>query len=281
LQYKKNAFYKAYLHGFCNRLVQLIFIQMTKKILVIIAAIIALQNGKAQNLQSLLGKKSNTNTDTSKPTNTLQQAKNLLGKSNASSSNISDGLKEALTVGAERTVAQLSKTDGFLGNQAIKILFPPEAQVIEQKLRAIGMGKQVDDAIVSLNRAAEDAAKSATPIFVNAIKNITLQDAMGILRGNDTAATSYLKGNTLQPISNAFKPVITQSLDKVNATQHWATIVNAYNRISFKKVNPDLAGYVTEKATDGLFKQIGEEEKKIRQNPAARSTQLLQQVFGK
>jgi Protein of unknown function (DUF4197) len=255
---------------------------MKKLLLLILTG--AVLSTQAQNLPNIFNKKK-PSADTAKKTGgLLEQAKGILGNAsggNLSNVDISNGLKEALSVGAERTVQQLSKVDGFLGNAALKILLPPEAQVIEQKLRAIGMGKQIDEAIVSLNRAAEDAATSAAPIFINAIKNITLQDAMGILKGADTAATGYLKQNTLQPITNAFTPIITQSLDKVNATKHWSTIINAYNKISFKKVNPNLASYVTERATDGLFKQICEEEKKIRQNPAARSTALLQKVFSK
>lgn len=193
---------------------------------------------------------------------------------------IAAGLKEALTIGATKGAAALSATDGFFKNAALKILLPPEAAKIERTLRSVGMGRQVDQAILSINRAAEDACKTAAPIFVNAIKQMTVTDAIGILKGADTAATSYLKRTTSAPLTSAFKPVIDSSLQKTDATKHWTSLVNAYNKFSLQKINPSLSDYVTEKALTGIYSQIALEEKNIRQNPAARATDLLKKVFG-
>lgn len=144
------------------------------------------------------------------------------------------------------------------------------------------MGKLVDDAILSMNRAAEDAAKSAAPIFLDAVKGMSFQDALGILKGPDTAATSYLKGKTLPALTSAFRPVIDGALEKTGATRHWKTVFETYNKLptSFSKVNPDLSSYVTERALSGLFFQVAEEEQKIRKDPAARVTETLKKVFG-
>jgi len=196
-----------------------------------------------------------------------------------STNEIANGLKEALISGVTKGASSLSKPDGFFANAALKILLPAEAKKIESTLRSIGMGKQVDEAILSMNRAAEDACKSATPIFTNAIKQMTVTDAIGILKGSDTAATSYLQTKTTTELTNAFRPVIENSLQKTNATGQWKTLVGAYNQISFKKINPDLAGFVTEKSMSGIYQQIALEEKEIRKNPAARTTDLLKKVF--
>jgi len=201
-------------------------------------------------------------------------------KGNTNGSNIAAGLKEALQVGTERSVQKLSVLDGFFANAMIKILMPYEAKKVEQKLRAIGFGNMVDNAILSMNRAAEDASKSAAPIFINAIKQMTIQDAVGILRGNDFAATDFLKSKTSAALTNAFRPVIESSLQKVNATKYWNTIFSTYNKLSFNKINPDLSAYVTDKALSGIFYQVRLEEQKIRKDPAARTTDLLRQVFG-
>jgi Protein of unknown function (DUF4197) len=189
------------------------------------------------------------------------------------------GLKEALTVGAEKGSAQLSAVNGFFENAAIKILMPEEAKKAEQKLRSIGFGKQVDQAILSMNRGAEDAAKSAAPIFVNAIKQMSIQDAMGILRGGNNAATNYLKSKTTPQLTEAFRPVIEASLKKVDATKYWNTVFTTYNQFTKEKVNPDLPAYVTEKALQGIFVQLASEEEKIRKDPLARTTDILKKVF--
>ncbi len=199
-----------------------------------------------------------------------------------SNSEIIAGLKQALEIGSRNSSNQLHAVNGYFGNQLIKIAMPPEAQKIERTLRSLGFGKQVDQAILSMNRAAEDAAVKAAPIFVNAIKGMTIQDGLGILKGGNGAATSYLKGRTTAQLTNAFRPVINNSLNKVNATKYWTDIINIYNRLptTFNKVNPDLAAYVTERALHGLFVTVEQEENKIRQNPSARVNDLLRKVFG-
>ena len=143
----------------------------------------------------------------------------------------------------------------------------------------MGLGKQVDNAILSMNRAAEDAAKNAAPIFVNAIKQMSIQDAFGILKGGDFAATNYLKQKTTASLTEAFRPVIENSLRKVNATKYWNTVFSTYNKFSAEKVNTDLPAYVTEKAMAGIFYQVGQEEQKIRKDPVARTTDILKKVF--
>ncbi len=185
-----------------------------------------------------------------------------------------------MQIGTDRGTQKLSAVDGFFANAVIKILMPPEAKNVEQKLRSLGFGKLVDNTILTLNRAAEDAAKSAAPVFINAIKQITIQDALGILKGGDFAATDYLKSKTTAQLTTAFKPIIDASLNKVNATKYWNTIFSTYNRFSLNKVNPDLQAYVTDKAMSGIFYQIGLEEQKIRKDPLARTTDLLKKVFG-
>ncbi len=196
------------------------------------------------------------------------------------SSNIAAGLKEALQVGTERSVQKLSSIDGFFANAMIKILLPEEAKKVEQKLRTLGFGNQVENAILSMNRGAEDAAKSAAPIFINAIKQMSFQDAMGILKGGDSAATKYLHEKTISALTEAFRPVIENSLAKVDATKHWNTVFTTYNKFSSEKVNTDLPTYVTEKALAGIFYQVAQEEMKIRKDPLARSSDILRKVFG-
>jgi len=139
---------------------------------------------------------------------------------------------------------------------------PPEAAKVEESLRKIGLGSQVDAAILNMNRAAEDASKTASPIFVNAIKNMSFTDAWAILRGDDKAATNYLQRQTTAELTNAFKPIIETALAKLDATKHWNTLFSNYNKFSFKKVNPDLTAYVTEKALSGIFYQLAIEEQK-------------------
>jgi hypothetical protein len=197
------------------------------------------------------------------------------------SDEIAKGLKEALQVGTSRSINLLSKPDGFFGNAAVKILMPPEAEKIEKTLRNLGFGKQVDDAILSMNRAAEDASKSAAPIFVKAIQDMSMDDAVGILKGKDDAATKYLQTKTTDSLTKNFRPIIEESLRKVDATKSWNTIVSQYNKFSFKKINPDLAAYVTEKSLNGIYLQIAAEEAKIRKDPIARSSDLLKKLFGK
>ena len=204
------------------------------------------------------------------------------GASSLSNEEIIAGLKEALSVGAQNSSNKLSALDGFFANAAIKVLMPAEAKKVETTLRNAGMGEMVDNAILSMNRAAEEASKSAAPIFVDAIKQMGFQDALSILKGTDTAATSYLKGKTLTALTTAFKPVIDQALLKTDATKHWKTVFETYNKLptTFKKINTDLSGYVTDKALSGLFYQVAIEEQKIRKDPAARVNDVLKKVFG-
>ena len=209
-------------------------------------------------------------------------AKNVIEEtsSDLSEEEVGKALKEALTIGIEKGVEQLSKPDGYFKDLAIKIPMPKEAKSVEEKLRAIGQGKAVDNAIESMNRAAEDAANGAKDIFVVAINELSLKDVMNILNGNDDAATRFLEDHTRTQLVEKFKPVIKVSLDKVGATKYWNTVFTSYNKLPFvKQVNPDLDDYVTNKAIDGLFVQIAKEEKEIRKNPAARITDLLKKVF--
>jgi hypothetical protein len=212
--------------------------------------------------------------------NTIQQNVPAAGNGQLSTADIASGLKEALQIGAQNSAGQLSALDGFFKNAAIKILLPQEAQKVEKTLRDLGMGSLVDKAILSVNRAAEDATKSAAPIFVDAIKSMTIQDALGILKGGDFAATDYLKSKTTTSLTAAFKPVIQQSLDKVSATKYWSDVFTTYNKFATNKINPDLSGFVTDKAITGIFYQVGLEEQKIRKDPVARVTDLLKKVFG-
>jgi len=194
---------------------------------------------------------------------------------------VGSGLREALTKGVEKGVDQLSKPDGYFGDLEIKIPLPEEAANVETKLRNMGQGQKVDEAIESINRAAEDAANGAKDIFVSAIKNLTLTDAMSILRGEDNAATKFLDKTTRTALVEKFKPVVKASLEKVGATKNWNAIFTTYNKIPFvEKVDPDLEEYATNKAIDGLFIQIAKEELSIRKNPAARVSDLLKKVFG-
>lgn len=199
---------------------------------------------------------------------------------NLSSDEIVSGLKEALSLGAEKSGDKLSKTDGFFKDAAVKILLPKQVQDIESKMRMLGMGKLVDNAVLSMNRAAEDASKAAAPIFLSAIKKMTVTDALNILRGTDTAATGYLRNSTTPELIASFKPVIEASLKKVDATKYWTDIFTTYNRFSSNHVDTDINSYVTTQALNGLFYYVAQEEVNIRKNPAGRVTEVLKKVFG-
>jgi hypothetical protein len=235
---------------------------------------------EAQGLKGFIKKVTNDTSSTSSINKVLGGASST-GKAGLSTETIASGLKEALQVGTERGTAKLSSADGFFKDAAIKILMPAEAQKVEQKLRGIGLGSQVDKAILSMNRAAEDASKSAAPIFISAIKQMSIQDAVGILKGGDFAATDYLKGKTTTNLTEAFRPVIEQSLAKVDATKYWNSVFSTYNKFSADKVNTDLSAYVTEKALAGIFHEVALEEQKIRKDPMAQTTDLLKKVFAK
>ncbi|MCB0850086.1 MAG: DUF4197 domain-containing protein [Bacteroidetes bacterium] len=197
-------------------------------------------------------------------------------------SEIINGLKEALKVGMNNATASASKVDGFYKNPLIKIPFPKEVSEAEKTMRSLGMDKEVDKFVKTLNRAAEDAAKSAAPIFLNSILKMNIDDGLGILRGGNDAATQYLKNTSNAALIAAFQPIVKNSLDKVNITKYWKPLMTNYNKLPFvNKINPDLNSYVTNKAIDGLFKLIASEELKIRKDPAQRINDLLQSVFGK
>ena len=214
----------------------------------------------------------------------FKKANSILSK-NSSSTNLStneivSGLKEALSLGAEKSGSKLSVADGFFKDAAVKILLPEEVREVEKKMRMLGMGKMVDKAVLSMNRAAEDASKSAAPIFIAAIKKMTVTDALNILRGNDTAATGYLRKSTSPELISAFMPVVEESLKKVDATKYWEDVFTTYNRFSSKPVDTDINSYVTAKALDGIFYYVAQEEINIRENPAGRVTDMLKKVFG-
>lgn len=211
----------------------------------------------------------------------LNKLKKALGGESVSTEEVAKGLKEALTNGVSKGSDLVSQVDGYFKNPEIKIPFPPEVKQVESRLRQVGLGNEVDRFILTLNRGAEDAAKEAKPIFVEAVRQMTIQDAWGILKGEKDAATQYLKRTTSSILKEKFKPVIQNSLNKVNATKYYGDLVSSYNKIPLvQKVNPDLDEYATDKAIEGLFVMIAKEEKNIRENPIARTSELLKKVFG-
>jgi hypothetical protein len=213
---------------------------------------------------------------------TLGDVNKTLGGSTAlTTEEVANGLKEALIKGISTGSDIVSQVDGYFKNPEIKIPFPPDVKKVEDRLRQIGLGNEVDKFVMTLNRGAEDAAIEAKPIFIAAIKQMTIQDAWSILKGEKDAATQYLKRTTSSLLKEKFRPVIQNSLQKVNATRYYTDIVTRYNQIPMvQKVNPDLNEYATDKAIEGLFLMIAKEEANIRANPAARTTELLKRVFG-
>lgn len=199
-----------------------------------------------------------------------------------SESEAAEGIKEALGQGLVKAVLQLNREDGFFKDAFYKILMPPDARKVENTLRDLGMGKMVDRAILQINRGAEDAAGFAKPIFVDAIKSMTISDAIGLVRNGDTSATHFFRVKTTDKLVAAFLPVIRSSLEKVDATKYYSDVINTYNNFptTIKKINPDLPGYVTERATSALFDLVAKEEINIRQNIQARTTEILRKVFG-
>lgn len=205
---------------------------------------------------------------------------------------IGGGLKDALKQGITNGVKELIKTDGYFRNEAIKILLPEEVQKVQNIITQYvpGGNRLIEDAILKMNRAAEDAANEATPIFVNAITSMSFDDAKNILFGPENAATTYLKGKTYSSLTSAYSPRINASLEKVGAVQAWTALITPYNKFAnsaagrlvkdAQPVNPDLGAYVTEKALNGVFFKVTEEEKKVRENVGSRSTKLMQDVFG-
>ncbi len=240
---------------------------MMRIILLFAVAFIGVNSLQAQTLKGLFDKAAKTISPS--------------GSGILSNDDIISGLKEALRVGTDSSTKKLSKLDGFMGDAAIKILMPDEAKKVESTLRSFGMGSMVDKAILSMNRAAEDAASGVGDIFWTAIKGMSIKDGLQILRGGDFAATDYLKSVTTRELTEKFRPVIETALVKVDATKYWEDVFTNYNRFSRDKVNTDLTAYVTEKALSGLFHNISLEEQKIRKDPAAQVTDILKKVFAK
>ena len=211
----------------------------------------------------------------------LQQIANQLPQgTQISQAEIGNGLRAALDKGIDQEVSKLIQKNGFYRNEAVKILLPEELQKVDKGLRKIGLSSVADEGLKLLNRAAEEATKEALPIFTNAVKEITFQDAKNILLGDDRAATNYLETKTQQELYAKFSPVINSNLSKVGATNLWSNAINKYNKIPFtEQVNPDLTDYVTQKALEGVFKMIAKEEDQIRTNLNARTSDLLKRVF--
>ena len=255
---------------------------MMKKITLVLITVSAMYYSNAQ---GILGKiKKATSKDSSgnivsgiNKTNTSSKGSLL------SNDEIISGLKQALSIGTDSAAKKLNKVDGFFANAALKILMPDEAKKAETTLRNAGLGQLADKAILSMNRAAEDAAGGISTIFIDAVKQMTVTDGLKILQGGDFAATDYLKGTTTAKLIEKMRPVIDASLKKVNATTYWKEAFSAYNKLSFnsKPVNTDLVAYVTERSLSGIFYSIGQEEQKIRKDPAAQVTSLLKKVFAK
>lgn len=212
----------------------------------------------------------------------LNQVSTTTGAGVYTESEAAKAIKQALGQGLGKAVLQLNTTDGFFKDAFYKILLPPDAKKVENTLRSIGLGKEVDKAILQINRGAEDAAGYARPIFVDAITSMTLSDAIGLVKNGDTSATHFFRVKTTEKLIAAFTPVIKSSLDKVNATKYYGDIINTYNSFptTINKINPDLTSFVTGKATDALFDLVAKEERNIRSNFAARTTELLRKVFG-
>lgn len=251
---------------------------MRFKIVISVSIFTALNSAYAQ-LDNLLKKAEDTY---EKNKNAVEQTidKYSGNKPQLTESEIIQGLKEALSVGTQSAVSISSKIDGFLKNQRLFIPFPPEAQEMKEKLVQYGFSKKVEEFETSLNRAAEQAAKDATPIFMNAIKQMSINDARSILKGSDTAATHYLRQTTYDSLFQKFLPVVRNSIQQVQVTKYWKPLVTTYNKLpNKKKYNPDLEKYVTHKAIQGLFILISDEEKNIRKNPAARMSDILKKVF--
>jgi hypothetical protein len=213
---------------------------------------------------------------------TMSQLPIKIGGNGVTEAEAGAGIKEALSQGLVNAVLKLNKEDGFFKDAIYKVLLPPDAKKIENTLRNIGFGSTVDKAILQINRAAEDAAGTAKPIFIDAVKSMTVSDAIGLIKNGDTSATHFFRVKTTDQLIAAFLPIIKASLDKLDATRLYGDLVTKYNSLptTFKKLNPDLPGYVTERATFALFDLVAAEEKNIRQNVAARTTDLLKKVFG-
>lgn len=251
---------------------------MKKIILTLTVTFLLINILQAQGLKGLLNKV--TKKDTTSGKSIWDKASTGATGKGLSNEDIISGLKEALRVGTDSATKKLGTANGFFKDAAIKILMPAEAQKVEKTLRGVGMGSLVDKAVLSMNRAAEDAASGVGTIFFNAIKTMSVTDGLQILRGGDFAATDYLKTSTTAQLTEQFRPVIEASLIKTDATKYWKSVFSAYNSFSAAKINTDLTAYVTERALSGLFLNVGLQEQKIRKDPAAQVTGILKSVFG-
>lgn len=221
-------------------------------------------------------------------TDTLETANDVLGGGETSAgltdAEVVEGLKEALNVGTNNSSSLASAVDGFWKNDRIKLPFPPDAIAVKEKAEELGLEGQVEKFELTLNRAAEEACKEAAPIFLNAIKNMSIADGWNILKGDSNAATVYLKNNTSTELYTAFKPKVATAIQTVELTKYWEPVISKYNQLmkltGGTELNPDLEDYVTIRAIDGLFVLIADEETKIRQDPLARVSDILQKVFG-
>lgn len=254
-----------------------------KKALVSLLMIAACINySKAQGVSGLLNKiksGSGNGISTTQSNGSTKQpvSSNLLGNDEVVS-----GLREALQLGAQTATKNLSATNGFFGNALIKILMPPEVRTIESKMRQFGFGKLMDNLVLSMNRAAEDASGKALPILASTISSFTIYDGIEILKGSDDAATQLLKTRTTPQLTAAFRPIISSSMSKYNVEQLWSQVFTSYNSLPIikNKVNTDLTGYITERALSGLFVTIAQQEKTIRKDPVGTGSDLITRVFG-
>ncbi|MBV7528460.1 DUF4197 domain-containing protein [Chitinophaga sp. sic0106] len=249
---------------------------MLKRSLLVLLGVFTLQASQAQildKLKKLSQPKTTTTTSTTSGTTSL---------STITQGDAGTAIKEALSKGVTAGIQKLNKTDGFFGNEIYKMLLPEDAVKVGNTLRQLGMGSLVDKAILQINRSAEKAVGFAAPIFVDAIKQMTLTDALNLVKGGNTSATDYFKSKTTDKLKAAFAPVVKSSLDSTLATKYYGDAVTTYNKLptTFNKINPDLQDYVTTRAVAALFDQIGKEEQNIRANPVARTTDILKKVFG-
>lgn len=221
-----------------------------------------------------------TSTTTNTSANTSTTSSSAINVGNLTSTQISSGLKEALSMGVTEGVKKLGVTDGFLKNEAVKILMPEKLRVVDTKLRAIGLGSLADQGVKLLNRAAEDAVTEAAPIFTSAITSMTITDAKNILLGSNNAATNYLQTKTQAQLFKAFQPKVKASLGKVGADTVWKSLITKYNTFTGQAISTDLNEYVTTETINGVFKMVADKESGIRNTPAMRTTSILQQVFG-
>ena len=257
-------------------------LNMKKIFCITVAASFLALHAPAQKIGDVLNGVFGTKGTTSGSNGTRNSTGSGMSLNNLSNGEVVNALKQALEIGSKNASSRLNVKDGFFGNALIKILLPPEVQKAERTMRQFGMGQLADKVILQMNRAAEDAAGKAVPIFVNAITTMSIQDGVSILRGGNGAATNYLKNRTTAALTTAFRPVVQKSLNQLNVETYWNQLFTAYNKlpITRNKINPDLTAYVTERALNGLFVTVAEEENKIRTNPGARVTDLLKKVFG-